>query len=85
MKLELLNLDFDQKNLKVGEDEFLLLSGDPFFLLTVLEFLMVPKVGLEPTRPRGHQILSLACLPFHHFGLIYHYYITFFRFVKSGI
>ena len=24
---------------------------------------MVPEVGLEPTRPGGHQILSLARLP----------------------
>ena len=23
----------------------------------------VPGVGLEPTRPEGHEILSLACLP----------------------
>ena len=23
----------------------------------------VPGVGLEPTRPKGHKILSLACLP----------------------
>lgn len=28
----------------------------------------VPKVGLEPTRPCGHQILSLTRLPFRHFG-----------------
>ena len=25
--------------------------------------LNVPEVGLEPTRPEGHEILSLACLP----------------------
>ena len=30
---------------------------------------MVPEVGLEPTRPCGHQILSLARLPFRHSGL----------------
>ena len=29
----------------------------------------VPKVGLEPTRPCGHWILSPARLPFRHFGL----------------
>lgn len=23
----------------------------------------LPEVGIEPTRPCGHQILSLACLP----------------------
>nr|DAF43041.1 MAG TPA: hypothetical protein [Siphoviridae sp. ct0Go27] len=23
-------------------------------------------MGLEPTRPIGHKILSLACLPFQH-------------------
>src|SRR4051794_30892607 len=28
----------------------------------------MPKVGLEPTRPLGHKILSLARLPFRHFG-----------------
>ena len=28
----------------------------------------VPKVGLEPTHPHGYQILSLARLPFRHFG-----------------
>ena len=28
----------------------------------------VPKVGLEPTRPCGHWILSPARLPFRHFG-----------------
>ncbi len=31
---------------------------------------MVPKVGLEPTRGRPHQILSLACLPIPPFWLI---------------
>ncbi len=25
------------------------------------------KGGLEPPRPCGHQLLRLACLPFHHF------------------
>ena len=28
----------------------------------------MPKVGLEPTHPHGYQILSLARLPFRHFG-----------------
>lgn len=28
----------------------------------------MPAVGLEPTRPRGQQILSLPCMPFHHAG-----------------
>ncbi len=32
-------------------------------------FLLVPKVGLEPTRYRYHRILSPARLPFHHFGI----------------
>jgi FKBP-type peptidyl-prolyl cis-trans isomerase len=27
---------------------------------------MVLGVGVEPTRPNGHQHLKLACLPFHH-------------------
>ena len=30
----------------------------------------VPKVGVEPTRPCGHWILSPARLPFRHFGLL---------------
>lgn len=30
---------------------------------------MVPEVGLEPTQGRPYQILSLACLPFHHSGI----------------
>ena len=29
----------------------------------------VPKVGVEPTRPCGHRILSPARLPFRHFGI----------------
>ena len=29
----------------------------------------VPKEGLEPSHPCGYQILSLARLPFRHFGL----------------
>lgn len=32
-------------------------------------YLLVPKVGLEPTRYRYHRILSPARLPFHHFGI----------------
>ena len=31
---------------------------------------MVPVVGLEPTRPRGQQILSLHRLPFRHTGML---------------
>ena len=27
---------------------------------------LMAEVGLEPTRPFGHGILSAACLPFHH-------------------
>ena len=30
---------------------------------------MVPKEGVEPSRPRGRQILSLVRLPFRHFGI----------------
>ena len=29
-------------------------------------FLFLREMGLEPTRPNGHKILSLACLPFQH-------------------
>ncbi len=32
---------------------------------------LVPAEGLEPSRPRGQQILSLPCMPFHHAGLEY--------------
>ena len=31
---------------------------------------LLPAVGLEPTRPRGQQILSLPCMPFHHAGAV---------------
>ena len=31
-------------------------------------------VGLEPTRPHGHKILSLARLPFHHTGIAWKNY-----------
>ena len=30
---------------------------------------MVPMVGLEPTRPHDHRILSAARIPFHHIGI----------------
>lgn len=36
------------------------------------ELYVVPQAGLEPAHPSGHQILSLARLPFRHCG-------TFFR------
>ena len=32
--------------------------------------LLVPEVGVEPTRPHGHTILNRAWLPLHHSGLI---------------
>ena len=35
-------------------------------LTPILHF--VPKVGLEPTRPHEHLILSQAWLPLQHFG-----------------
>ena len=35
-------------------------TGDQCFL--------VPREGLEPSRPCEQQILSLSCLPFHHQG-----------------
>ena len=31
--------------------------------LSVKEAFYVPGAGLEPARPNGHKILSLACLP----------------------
>ena len=38
--------------------------------------LLVPKVGLEPTRCRQQWILSPSRLPFHHFGLLIYYSIS---------
>lgn len=35
-----------------------------------LLFVMVPQEGLEPPCPYGHQLLRLACLPFHHCGIL---------------
>ena len=32
----------------------------------------MPAVGLEPTRPRRQQILSLPCMPFHHAGGLFY-------------
>ena len=32
------------------------------------EWVELPKVGLEPTRPLGQRILSPSRLPFRHFG-----------------
>ncbi len=32
------------------------------------DYLVVPKVGFEPTRSYEHYVLNVACLPFHHFG-----------------
>ena len=34
-----------------------------------LDVVLVPKVGLEPTRCHQHRILSPTRLPFHHFGM----------------
>ena len=28
-----------------------------------IKLFLVPRTGLEPVRPEGHKILSLACLP----------------------
>ena len=35
---------------------------------TLILLVMVPKVGLEPTRYHYQRILSPSRLPFHHFG-----------------
>ncbi len=32
--------------------------------------IVVPKEGFEPTRPCGHYALNVARLPFRHFGTI---------------
>lgn len=40
---------------------------------------MVPRAGLEPARPEGHKILSLACLPIpppRHVGKVTHQLYT---------
>ena len=36
--------------------------------LSVKEAINVPEAGLEPARPDGHKILSLACLPIPPLG-----------------
>ena len=36
--------------------------------LSVKEANKVPEAGLEPARPDGHKILSLACLPIPPLG-----------------
>tara|TARA_Y100000766_G_scaffold248280_1_gene229977 strand:+ start:51 stop:218 length:168 start_codon:yes stop_codon:yes gene_type:complete len=36
--------------------------------LAVKEAFRVPEAGLEPARPDGHKILSLACLPIPPLG-----------------
>lgn len=41
------------------------------FLLVIPSYLyklIVPGVGVEPTRSYDHDILSVACIPFHHPG-----------------
>ncbi len=43
-------------------------SSNAIFTQLPLVERRVPKVGLEPTHPCGYQILSLARLPFRHFG-----------------
>ena len=37
-------------------------------MLSYEHAVVVPKVGLEPTRPCGHYALNVARLPFRHFG-----------------
>ena len=43
---------------------------------------MLREMGLEPTRPCGHKILSLACLPFQHSRATERYYHTVFIFAR---
>lgn len=38
--------------------------------LTLCGWYFVPGMGLEPIRDCSHDILSVACLPFHHPGLL---------------
>ena len=44
---------------------------------------MVPREGLEPSRPCSHQILSLACLPIPSSGHIYNELVDFLSFHSS--
>ena len=37
--------------------------GDMSEAMSSISMLLVPRTGLEPVRPGGHKILSLACLP----------------------
>ena len=46
-------------------DELILRPRAP---LTGRVIRMVPEVGFEPTRTCAHELLRLACLPFHHSG-----------------
>ena len=43
---------------------------------------MLREMGLEPTRPCGHKILSLAFLPFQHSRATERYYHTVFIFAR---
>ena len=40
-----------------------------YLLIRRLEFKVVPRMGLEPTRPKGHMALNHACLPIPAPGL----------------
>jgi hypothetical protein len=37
--------------------------------LSLLDIVLVPKEGFEPTHPCGHCALNAARLPFRHFGI----------------
>ena len=43
-------------------------AGDYFTVFPAHKRRMVPEEGVEPTCPRGRQILSLLRLPFRHSG-----------------
>jgi hypothetical protein len=53
--------EMDRSGINIKNNKAPILSYRGFFCL-------VPKRGLEPPRPCGHQHLKLACLPFHHWG-----------------
>ena len=48
-------------------------SDEPIDVEVMNDFLpspeLVPREGIEPSRPYDHELLRHACLPFHHLGL----------------
>lgn len=57
------------------------------FALSCFRNNLVPAVGVEPTRPCEHQLLRLACLPFHQTGKyrrVLHHPVTVYGNPRAG-